>query len=102
MPSGTFTLAWNGDLLASGSHDRLILEHDIRTQPFIAWFVIVLHVCYGFLTIKINIIANTYWYTFYEPKSMFIYANYKRYFAQISIISNKKSINKKTENDKAM
>lgn len=29
-------LAWNGDLLASGSRDRLILQRDIRTPPSIA------------------------------------------------------------------
>jgi len=28
-------LAWNGDLLASGSRDRLILQRDIRTPPSI-------------------------------------------------------------------
>ena len=28
-------LAWNGDLLASGSRDRLILKRDIRTPPSI-------------------------------------------------------------------
>lgn len=77
-------LAWNGDILSSGSRDRLILQRDIRTPSSIEARLVghrqeVLynvmistnHPCVGYFVIITMVISSLFPFSFKQTTALF-------------------------------